>query len=109
MSFLKRLGELLAPHQRPSFDERSHLLNVRCRRCGEIIPARIDLMNELSRDYDTGYYRTRKIVMGSGKNRCFQQIELNLVFDKNKQLIEQSAIGGEIVETPETPETNDIG
>jgi hypothetical protein len=43
--------------------------------------------------------------MGSGKNRCFQQIELNLVFDKNKQLIEQSATGGEIVEAPETNDT----
>ena len=105
MSFLKRLSELLDPIQRPSFGERSHLLYVRCRRCGEIIPARIDLMNELSREYDTGHYRTRKIVMGSGKNRCFQQIELNLVFDKNKQLIEQSATGGEIVEAPETNDT----
>lgn len=102
MSFLKRLSELIAPNQRPRFDERSYLLYVRCRRCGEIIPARIDLMNELSREYDTGHYRTRKIVMGSGKNRCFQQIELNLVFDRNKQLIEQSATGGEIVAAPVT-------
>jgi hypothetical protein len=106
MSFLKRLSDFLAPTQKPGFDERSYLLDVRCRRCGEIIPVRIDLMNELSRDFSTGQYRTRKIVMGSTKNRCFQQIELELTFDKNKQLIEQHVTGGEIVEPPET---DDIG
>ena len=106
MSFLKRLSDFLAPRQTPSFDERSYTLDVRCRRCGEIIPARIDLMNELSQDFSTGQYRTRKIIMGDGSNRCFQQIELELIFDKNKQLIEQHITGGEIVEPPET---DDIG
>ena len=106
MSFLKRLSDLFSPAQGADFAKRSYPFEVRCRRCGEIIPGRVDLMNELSQDYEAGQFKARKVVMGSTKNRCFQQIEVLFTFDKDKQLIDQQVIGGEIVEPPET---DDIG
>jgi len=104
MSFLKRLSDIFSPAQGSDFGKRSYMFEVRCRRCGEIIPGRVDLMNELSQDYDTGLFTSRKVVMGSGENRCFQQIEAIFTFDKNKQLIDKQVIGGEIVEPPEPSE-----
>ena len=77
---------------------------VRCLRCGEILPAQISLYNDLSVDYANAgeVYIVRKLVTGSGANRCFQTIELNLTLDKNRQLIQRSIQGGEFVEEPET-------
>ncbi len=107
MSFRKRLSDIFAPKPRVDFSKRSYMFEVRCRRCGEIVPGRVDLMNELSQDYDTGLFTSRKVVMGSGKNRCFQQIEVTLTFDSNKKLIDQHVIGGEIVETSEDGDDED--
>ena len=104
MSFLDKLKKLFNARRTPSFDERSHWVYVRCNRCGEIIPTRIDLLNDLTRDYDTGKHRARKVVVGSGENRCFQRIELDLVFDHYKQLVEQQVVGGTIVEPPQEEE-----
>lgn len=98
MSFLKRLNDIFSPAKRDDLGKRSYMFEVRCRRCGEIIPGRVDLLNELSQDYDTGLFTSRKVVMGSGKNRCFQQIEVIFTFNNKKQLIDQQVIGGEIVE-----------
>lgn len=101
MSFLKRLNDIFAPAKRDDLGKRSHMFEVRCRRCGEIIPGRVDLLNDLSQDYDTGMFTARKVVMGSTKNRCFQQVEAIFTFNNKKQLVDQQVIGGEIVEPPE--------
>lgn len=71
---------------------------VKCNRCGEIIEGHVDLHNDLSVEYegDQEVYFVRKGLMGSG--RCFQQIEVELKFDSNKQLLEKQVHGGQFVE-----------
>ena len=100
MSFFKRLAEIFSGNQAPGFDDRSYWLWVRCNRCGETLSTRVDLLNDLSRDYDTGHYTVRKLIVGGGENRCFQRIEVELTFDKNRRLIDQSISGGQIIEPP---------
>jgi hypothetical protein len=95
MSFAERLRKLFSSP--PDAGHRAYVVNVRCRRCGEVIPVRVDLQNDLSLDYDSGQYAVHKTVVGDGKNRCFQRVELALMFDANKQLLTQEAIGGEII------------
>jgi lysyl-tRNA synthetase class I len=75
-------------------------LKVRCRRCGEIIEARVDLSNELSVDYDEAgqaTYHCRKGLIG--QQRCYQTIEVELQFDTNRRLINRQINGGEFVDT----------
>jgi hypothetical protein len=96
MSFWKKLGALFSP---PTGDSRSLWLYVKCDKCGEILKGRVDLNNDLSVQYDgsgggTSYY-CRKVFIGS--NRCYRPIEVELRFDKNRQLINNEIKGGEIV------------
>ncbi len=96
MSFLDRLKNMLtAPG---GVDQRSYWVHARCKRCGEVITARVDLMNDLSKDFETGQYAVHKVLVGAGRNRCFQRIEVTLRFDKNKKLVERSITGGEFLE-----------
>lgn len=94
MAFLRRLFSSSAPSPAP---DRGYRLQIRCRRCGEIIPVRVNLDNDLSIDYDAGGYTVHKVIVGSGQNRCFQRIELDLRFDAQKRLVEEKVVGGEIV------------
>ena len=95
MSFADRLRKLLSSP--PDTAQRGQWINVRCRRCGEVIPVRVDLLNDLSLDYDSGQYTAHKTVVGDGKNRCFQRVELALTFDANRKLLTQDAVGGDII------------
>lgn len=95
MAFLRRLFSSSAPRSAP---DRGYRLQVRCRRCGELIPVRINLDNDLSIDYDSGGYTVHKVIVGSGQNRCFQRIELDLHFDAQKRLIHEEAVGGEVLQ-----------
>jgi hypothetical protein len=97
MSLRDRLRRLLAPT--PATDVQGFRLEVRCQVCGEIIPVRIDLANDLSLDYETGHWRVHKVVVGSGRTRCFRRIELDLVFDARRQLLDSHVVGGDIVAT----------
>lgn len=77
-------------------------LRVRCKRCGEEIVNRIDLRNHLSVEYDEqgkemGYV-CRKRLMGSGQDRCFQAVEVELLFDIKKQLVNREITGGEFID-----------
>ncbi len=76
-----------------------YTFHVKCTRCGETIEGRVNLNNDLSADYEGGrtIYFVRKTLMGSGK--CFQQIEAELKFNADKQLLEKQAHGGEFVES----------
>ena len=96
MSFLKRLFG--GKRQ----DLRFLPIRVRCSRCGEEIVARVDLHNDLSARYDdrgrvAGYY-VRKVIIGSGANRCFQAIEVELEFDARRNVVNRHIRGGEFVE-----------
>jgi hypothetical protein len=82
----------------PGADDYSYRFTVQCLRCGEQITGRIDLRNDLSPEFDGGdtasSYTCRKVLMGSGENHCFQQIEAIFKFDANKKIIDQVITGG---------------
>ena len=101
MGFFKRLSSLFASPGKP--EDSAYWLVVQCNRCGEIIRSRVDLRNELSINYgdedgnsgETTYF-CRKLIIGD--QQCFQQIEVELSFDANRQLIDRKIKGGQFVE-----------
>lgn len=95
MGFLKKLfsGGSAKP------EKRYHTFTVKCNRCGEIIEGRVDLDNDLSVEYegDQTFYFVRKGLIG--ENRCFQQIEVEMKFTPNRELIEKQATGGQFIDS----------
>ena len=93
MGFLKNLFNS-APAPQTNF----HAFAVQCKRCGERVEGRVNLSNDLSADYEDGreVYFVRKAVMGNGK--CFQQIEVELKFNTERQLLDRQIRGGTFVE-----------
>ena len=94
MNFLKQLFSFSQPNTSPIYS-----IAVKCNRCGEIIQAAINLHNDLSVEYSESGEQTyicRKMLMG--KVRCFQQIEVTLVFDANRKLVSEEVVGGKIIE-----------
>ena len=93
MGFLKNLfggGASAKP------EKRYYVFQVKCKRCGEMIEGRVDLDNDLSLNDEGDGYIVRKGLIGA--NRCFQQIEVELIFDSTRQLMEKNISGGEFVE-----------
>jgi hypothetical protein len=76
------------------------IFRVRCARCGEVIPVRINMLNDLSVEYgDKGEIRgyvCRKLALGTGL--CFRQVELSLSFDSNRNLVGNTIKNGELIE-----------
>ncbi len=74
---------------------------VKCKRCGEVARARIDLRNDLSIEYDEAgglpTYFCRKVLMGEG-GRCFQRMQVELTFDANRNVVSREVSGGQFVE-----------
>jgi lysyl-tRNA synthetase class I len=93
---LKKLFNFFAPA--PA--KRYYTFSVRCKRCGEVVQARIDLDNDLSVEYEEGgeTYYTRKVLMGSGANHCYQQMEVGLKFDARRKALERRVEGGDFVD-----------
>ena len=91
-------------------DELGYHIQVRCSRCGEIIESRIDLKNDLSTYYGDAdvsitsekepHYFCRKTLIG--KERCFQRIEVEMIFDQHRNIIDRQIVGGEFVSESET-------
>src|SRR5512137_2736613 len=99
MNLLKKLSTLLAASTQGSSGN-WYPITVQCKRCGEIIPAQINLANDLSIEYDeaenvTGYI-CRKTLMG--KQRCFQPIEVTLTFDAKRKLMGRQVENGNFVD-----------
>jgi hypothetical protein len=98
--FQKLLNLFLFPASAP--DDYSYRFTVQCHRCGEQIVGRVDLRNDLSPEYDGGdtpsAYTCRKVLIGSGANHCFQQIEASFKFSASKKMLEQTMIGGKLLE-----------
>ena len=107
MNFLKRLTSFIsAPSASPG---RYYYVYVQCRRCGEKIRGRVDLNNDLSIDYGVEegadgestppekepQYFCRKGLIGEG--RCYQTLEVELTFDKDRRLIDQKIKGGKFI------------
>jgi hypothetical protein len=94
MSFFKKLfSGTPAKHEKQYY-----VFQVKCKRCAEIIEGRVDLDNDLSVEYDgeKRVYFGRKVLMGSG--RCFQQIEVEMKFTPDREMIEKEVKGGTFVE-----------
>ena len=99
MSFFKKISQIISP---PA-DSNVYWIYVRCNRCGENLKTRINLSNDLSikygdKDSDDTYF-CRKVIMGSGK--CFQRIEVEITFDKNRNLINREIQGGQFISDEE--------
>jgi hypothetical protein len=80
-------------------------IRARCNRCGEIVTGEINLANDLSLEEgeSANTYTCRKVLVGSGANRCFQQIEVNLRFDQSRKIIEQQVTGGVLLDDKGEP------
>ena len=76
-----------------TFDDNTYTIYAQCRRCGEVLRGRVNLMNEPS-VADDGTWVVRKILSGSGKNLCFQTVEVTLHFDSRKQQVVNSEVSG---------------
>jgi hypothetical protein len=95
MGFLKKLfGGIDAKPEK-----RYYSFNVKCNRCSEVIEGRVDLDNDLSLDYEgnSTIYFVRKGLVGN--NRCFQQIEVEMKFTPNRELIEKKVTGGQFTDS----------
>lgn len=93
MSFLKKLVSLFSGGG--GGDNRALPIYVFSTRCREPIMAEIDLVNSLSRDEESDdKYYTRKVLQGSGKNRCFTQVEVEIWFDRGKKVSHYEVTGG---------------
>lgn len=100
MSILKNLKNILFSSVS---DPRGYTIEVRCDRCGEIITTRLDLYNDLTRDYDadenSSVFFSRKVLIGN--QTCFNQILVDLHFNKRRKLVKRSIQGGSFTEDEE--------
>ena len=98
MNILQKIQKFFREANRPQIP--FYDLTVKCKRCGEVIHARVNLYNDLSVEYGeddkTNTYICRKELMGEG--HCFQRVEVKLVFDAKRNLIEKEITGGEFIE-----------
>ena len=103
MGLLKKIASFLFEGGEGKAGGDVHWEYVRCDRCGEEIPVRVDLRNELTSQYDggEGALYVRKGVVGSGKSRCFQMIEVELFFDSNRRLVSRYISGGQFISREE--------
>lgn len=96
MGFLKRITSFFQTRT----PQREFYFYVRCDRCGEILRGRADLLNDLSVEYDDkgapASYFTRKVLVGA--KGCYRPVEVELTFDRNRQLVGQEAKGGQFIE-----------
>lgn len=97
MNFLKKLFDGSSGSSQKEY----YVFNVKCKRCDEIIEGRVDVDNDLSVEYEGGgdTFYCRKVLMGAGKNLCYQQIEVGLKFDSKRNLVERRVeSGGDFVD-----------
>ncbi len=112
MGFLDNLRKAFGGQSKPgsgggssSFgdnDPNAYWIYAQCRRCGELLKARVNLMNEPSEADEGDGWIVRKGLVGSGANRCFQTVDVMLKFDGKKQnMIESEAVGGKLLTAAE--------
>ena|SRR5689334_5001707 len=98
MGFLKSLSKFFTP---PAPRGRFLVLRAECLRCGEIVSGQVNYGNDLSSEFSESGKKTyvcRKVLIGSGAQHCFQQIEVNLTFDENYKVLDQQITGGKLLE-----------
>lgn len=95
MNLFKRLASLFGGGGTPRADKRYMTVYALSRRCNEPVSGQVDLLNELSKPDDGEYaYYTRKVLHTTGENRCFSQVEINLYFNQDKQIVHYDVEGG---------------
>lgn len=97
MSFFKKLAKMFSV---PTTTGNQYPLVVICNRCGETIKGSINLSNDLSVVYgnsesDYTYY-CRKVLIGEG--RCFQPVEVEFTFDRNRRVTGRKIKGGKFAD-----------
>jgi hypothetical protein len=99
MSLLKKISSALFKGAGGEGGAGVHREYVRCARCGEKICVRVDVDNELTPQLDEGEgaYYVRKGVIGSGKNRCFELMEVELFFSPDRRLVSRYISRGEFI------------
>jgi hypothetical protein len=75
-------------------NQQVYWIYVRCRKCGEVIKTRVDLLNNLSQNDEGGYTASKTLV---GNRLCFERIEVVLTFDENRRLIGQDIARGDFI------------
>lgn len=83
-------------------NEAGYWVYVRCNQCDEPLCARVNLYNDLSVKYQGSKgqtYHCRKTLVG--RQGCFQRIEIELSFDRNRKLMERDISGGTFIEVEE--------
>jgi hypothetical protein len=97
MGFFKKLTNIFSA---PTTTSNLYPIEVICKRCGEKITGSINLSNDLSIVYGSSEndysYFCRKVFIG--ESRCFQQVEVELTFDKHRQIIERKIKGGKFAD-----------
>lgn len=93
MSILKRIASFFTGSG--GSGSRNLTVYVLSTRCKEPMAADVDTLNALSGsdDGDAAFY-TRKVIQGSGRNRCFAQVEVELWFDSGRKLLRHAVSGG---------------
>ena len=93
MNIFQSLLNLFSP--KVSSTTRHFPIYVLNQRCNEPLAGQVDTMNELSltEDGDHAYF-VRKVLHTSGRSRCFGQVEVQLWFDRNRQLMRHEEFGG---------------
>jgi hypothetical protein len=98
MSLFKKISGLFTGSN-PENKTGAFEIAVQCSRCGEVIRARIDLINDLSAEYGEGdgetSYHCRKVLIG--KQGCYFPIEVMLKFDASRNLVGHQIPGGELL------------
>ena len=100
MGIFDRISSLFSSYS--SGDESGYWIYVRCDRCGEKLSSRVNLYNDLSVNFSEAgdqTYLCRKTIVG--RQACFERIEINLIFNKKRKLIDQEIIGGIFIEESE--------
>lgn len=95
MSFFKKLAALFTGNGSRAANRRTFTVYALSQRCNEPISGDVDLLNSLSQaEEDDAVYYTRKVIQGSGAHRCFAQVEVELWFDGNRNLLRHKVQGG---------------
>lgn len=75
---------------------------AQCQRCGEPIKSRVNLNNDPSLADDGVSWVVRKGLIGSGKNYCFQTVDITLHFNPKKTSLTSAEVtGGKLITSEE--------
>ncbi len=99
MGFLDSLKSVFSASD--NYEADGYWIYVRCNRCGEVIKTRLDLRNNLN-PRDEGGYIARKTLVGN--QLCFERIEVTLIFDSQRHVVEQDIVRGQFITAEEFDE-----